>query len=171
MIPTDDRLRVESGLDKLHDLEEVILDCLETLERRRTALLSARGLATATPSCGTVDAKLIRRTAELIRRAQEGRRTLSGLATECRLDPDCDSQWWTEAATRLSDCRVRLQTYLLALVTSAKVFGEMSLERSLEILGRAQDETSSDPSTERLRERAASLLRHEHVLRTSKAGG
>lgn len=171
MTLVDDCLRVESGLAKLHDLEEVILDCLATLQRRRTSLVAARRLPEPRSSCGTADAKLIRRTAELIKTAQQGQKTLSGLVIEIDLDPDSDGTAGDEMMAQLAGCRIRLQAYLLSLVRQARVLGEISLEHSLGVLTKAQGESRDDLSSERLRKQTAGLVRRENLSPQTEAGG
>jgi len=171
MTLADDRLRVESGLAKLHDLEEVILDCLATLQRRKSSLVAARRSLKPQASCGTGDARLIRRTAELIKTAQQGQKKLSGLVIEIDLHPDSAGTAVDEMLAQLADCRIRLLTYLLSLVRQARVLGEMSLEHGLGVLTKVQGEARDDPSSERLRKQAAGLLRREHLSPQPEAGG
>ena len=163
MTLVDDCLRVQSGLAKLHDLEEVILDCLATLQRRRSFLVAARRSPEPQAPCGSADARLIRRTAELIKTAQQGQKMLSGIAIEIDLDPVSDGTAGDEMMVQLAECRIRMQTYLLSLVSQARVLGEMSLEHGLGVLTKAEGEARDDPSSERLRKRAAGLLRREHL--------
>ena len=171
MTLADDRLRVESGLAKLNDLEEVILDCLATLHRRRSTLVAAHRSQEPQAPCGTADAKLIRRTAELIKTAQQGQKTLLGLVIEIDLDPDSNDTTADEMRAQLTDCRIRLQAYLLSLVRQARVLGEMSLEHGLGVLTKAQGESRDDPSSERLRKQVAGLVRRENISRQTEAGG